>query len=302
MNYKQYLQQRQYATKTIESNQQMLLGYLSWLDREGIEAENVENRDIMGYIQHCQKRGIERVTIQRYLNAVKLFYDFKIMAGTMQINPVQGIQIKGIKRNKLHRILSPEELHRLYNNYDPEYIPQPHGRHPIEHPLIEKRNRVMLGLFAYQGIQTKELYKLETGHIKVRAGQIEIPGTKRSNPRTLQLEPHQVLDVYDYMLEVRPQILQRSKQQTEILLVSPKGGGKISNYITAMLREVRRQGNTIENVQQLRASVIVKWLRMYNLRKVQYMAGHKYVSSTEKYRQNEMQGLQEEINQYHPLG
>ena len=110
---------------------------------------------------------------------------------------------------------------------------------------------------------------------------------------------------------MRPQILARSTHQghrvkyaqnTEALLLSPKGGNQVSNFITSMLRELRRQGHQIDNVQQLRASVIVKWLRMHNLRQVQYMAGHKYESSTEKYRQNEMQGLQEEINQYHPLG
>ena len=32
------------------------------------------------------------------------------------------------------------------------------------------------------------------------------------------------------------------------------------------------------------------------------MAGHKYVSSTESYQQNDLEGLQEEIGKYHPLG
>jgi phage regulator Rha-like protein len=42
------------------------------------------------------------------------------------------------------------------------------------------------------------------------------------------------------------------------------------------------------SAKQLRASVIVKWLKIYNLRKVQYMAGHRYISATEAYRQNEI--------------
>jgi len=54
--------------------------------------------------------------------------------------------------------------------------------------------------------------------------------------------------------------------------------------------------------QQIRASVIVKWVKQYNLRKAQYQAGHRYVSSTEKYLQNEAEGLKQEIEQYHPLG
>jgi integrase/recombinase XerD len=41
---------------------------------------------------------------------------------------------------------------------------------------------------------------------------------------------------------------------------------------------------------------------MYNLRQAQYLAGHRYISSTESYQQNEMEGLSEEVNQFHPLG
>jgi integrase/recombinase XerD len=48
--------------------------------------------------------------------------------------------------------------------------------------------------------------------------------------------------------------------------------------------------------------VIVKWLKLYNLRKVQYLAGHRYISSTESYQQSEMEGLTEEVNKFHPLG
>jgi integrase/recombinase XerD len=58
----------------------------------------------------------------------------------------------------------------------------------------------------------------------------------------------------------------------------------------------------VKNAQQIRASVITKWLKSHNLREVQYLAGHRYISSTESYLQNDMEELIEEINQYHPLG
>jgi site-specific recombinase XerD len=56
------------------------------------------------------------------------------------------------------------------------------------------------------------------------------------------------------------------------------------------------------NAQQIRASVITKWLRIHNLREVQYLAGHRFISSTESFMENDMEGLKEEINQFHPLG
>lgn len=48
--------------------------------------------------------------------------------------------------------------------------------------------------------------------------------------------------------------------------------------------------------------IIAKWLKTHNLREVQYLGGHRYISSTESFLQNDMEELIEEINQYHPLG
>ena len=58
---------------------------------------------------------------------------------------------------------------------------------------------------------------------------------------------------------------------------------------------------TIKNAQQIRASVISNWLKDYNIREVQYMAGHQYISSTERYLQDDLEGLQEMIEKLHPV-
>lgn len=129
-----------------------------------------------------------------------------------------------------------------------------------------------------------------------------MPGGKRSNGRTLQLESHQVLDVYEYVNKIRPEILQRSKENTDLLFVGLEGGKHQSHFVQNVLKRLRKTHLKLENPDQLRASVIVKWLKQYNLREVQYLAGHRYISSTEAYQQSEMEGLSEEVNQFHPLG
>ena len=47
--------------------------------------------------------------------------------------------------------------------------------------------------------------------------------------------------------------------------------------------QARKWNPNLINAKQIRASVITKWLRMYNLREVQYLVGHRYISSTESY-------------------
>lgn len=65
--------------------------------------------------------------------------------------------------------------------------------------------------------------------------------------------------------------------------------------------EIRHPKQTCLTARQVRASVITYWLKNHNLREVQYMAGHKYVSSTERYQLNNLDTLQKKIEEYHPL-
>ena len=69
-----------------------------------------------------------------------------------------------------------------------------------------------------------------------------------------------------------------------------------------MMKPLKAKHEQLLNVKQIRTSVIVKWLKQYNLREVQYKAGHRYISTTESYQQNDIEGLKEEVNQFHPLG
>lgn len=48
----------------------------------------------------------------------------------------------------------------------------------------------------------------------------------------------------------------------------------------------KRDREVVEDVQPWKSSIL----------------GHRYISSTESYQQNEMEGLAEEVNKFHPLG
>jgi integrase/recombinase XerD len=64
---------------------------------------------------------------------------------------------------------------------------------------------------------------------------------------------------------------------------------------------INRYEPRLKSMVQIRASVITNWLQHHNLRETQYMAGHKYVSSTERYRTDNLEDLQKELEKYHPL-
>ena len=68
-----------------------------------------------------------------------------------------------------------------------------------------------------------------------------------------------------------------------------------------MTKEIKKQDSKFINFKQVRTSVITHWLKQYNLRQVQYMAGHRYISSTEAYLVNQTEDLQADIDNYHPF-
>ena len=288
MSFDNYLKGLELSTKSIASCKTAVSLFLNWMKKQAIEPEQGSYADVLAYMKYCQRNGTTQRTIQNYLNMIRHFYDHLIEQKQIEINPVTGIKVQGVKRKSLYHIFKPEELHAIYNSYRDE-------------SLKGKRNNIMLSLLVYQGVKTEELIKLETKDVKLREGKIEIPGGRKSEGRILQLESHQVLGLYDYVNNTRKEIIARSGQQTDKLFVSIEGGDSLDSCMHRLMFWVRRKNKLVMNAKQLRASVIVKWLKMYNLRKVQYLAGHRYISATEVYKQNEMEGLAEEVNRFHPL-
>ena len=104
----------------------------------------------------------------------------------------------------------------------------------------------------------------------------------------------------DYVQEIRKQIIAVSGI-TDKLFVQWRKGENFYGITQRMLLHLRKINSRLKNFDQVRASVITARLRQYDLRKVQYLAGHKYVSSTESYKVNDIDELQGEVTKYHPL-
>ena len=73
------------------------------------------------------------------------------------------------------------------------------------------------------------------------------------------------------------------------------------DFTKNLLIELKKQNKDFKNLSQIRSSYIINLLRKYDIRKVQYMLGFKYVSSVERFQQNDLTDLQEKLEMYHPL-
>ncbi|QYS85986.1 hypothetical protein JJC03_13225 [Flavobacterium oreochromis] len=88
---------------------------------------------------------------------------------------------------------------------------------------------------------------------------------------------------------------------TDNLFTSNYGNTNISNVLKKLSDELKLINYNYQNAIQIRNSVIVNWLKQNNLRKTQYLAGDRYISSTERYQQDNLEELHEMINTFHPI-
>jgi len=116
----------------------------------------------------------------------------------------------------------------------------------------------------------------------------------------MNLASHQVYELMDYVHEIRKQFI-KSNETTDKVFITWNNGMNFYSITQMMLQHLRKINSRIKNLDQIRASVITGWLRVFDIRKVQYLAGHKYVSSTEDYKANVIDELQDDVTKYHPL-
>jgi len=296
-----YLLRKNYSNATIESFISDVRRFKAWLEKENIEIENISYNDMTSYLQSFG--NIAQHTKGCYLRGVKKYFNFLVQKEELTDNPAEFIQLKGLKRKTLYDILNRQELDKLYNSYTlPDEQSKDKNQNWFKAKVVaQKRNKVILGLMLYQSLDTKDLKLLTVNDVKLREGKIFIPGTRRSNERELKLEALQIIDLMEYLLKTRNEIIQLTGKQSAQLFISIGTSERFANIMVYLVKRLQQLNKKVTSAKQLKASVIVHWLKLYNLRQVQYMAGHRYVSSTESFLVNEMDEMIEDIDKYHPI-
>jgi integrase/recombinase XerD len=91
------------------------------------------------------------------------------------------------------------------------------------------------------------------------------------------------------------------QQKSERLFTGRKDIENLQNTLLHLNHALRRIDPKVKHAIQVRQSTITEWLKEKDLRTVQYMAGHRYVSSTERYKVSNLEDLKEALNKYHLL-
>jgi len=286
---KNYLESR-YTKGTVKRYYSDILTYLNAVTRA--KAETAKYSDIVDYIESLRKKYDNPETIKVNLQAIKKYYNYLNYTKQRKTHPCRNLNLKD-KQNRdiqLQDLFKTEELEQLMNRKE-RYKNQKY------------RNQILISLLIYQGLTTGEIIKIELKDIDLEKGEIYIKSTHRSNSRTLKLKPKQIMIFYKYINEIRTELILKSNLKTDKFLLTKLGTIETGNSFKNLFKPFKMLfPNRNLHAKTIRQSVIANLLKQgTDLRKVQYFAGHKFIGSTEKYRQTGIEELKAGIEKYHPL-
>jgi site-specific recombinase XerD len=292
MTYIEYLQQQGYSITTIQGVERQAELFIQWCKKQRTTTSEIDYKTTLKYIKYLHAKGNSKKTVNHKLSSLKIYFGYLMQEAYRVDNPLENTVVKGVVRTINHNLLSSDELEDLYYSYPTQ------NTKDNNHLLSKKRNKMIVGLLVYQGVSTTDLSFLKTEHLHLHKGKLYVPSTSRSNARELELKPWQIMEAIEYINQVRPELQCKYKNNSEDLFIS---NARFSSVTAGIAQNLKKTNQKFSDVKQLRASVIVNWLKQYNIRKVQYYAGHRYISSTEKYLQDDLENLHEIVNTLHPI-
>jgi len=293
MSFDVYRYKSGYSAKSIRVQNSHINRFLGWCINQSIHPETITYSQVLQFIDSERERGILNQSIIREINSIRIYFDYLLEMGLVKHNIIRRVRIRQEGRKMLPEVLPAEKLDHIYLDFA-NLSPWEHRTRTAK--LLHQRNTVIFSLLVYQGLESGETGKLETNHIHLTEGKIYVPSTRKSNARTLKLQSNQVIPIKTYLEKTRPGLMEN--QEPSAYLFTTR---KHSDMICRILRQARKLHPDITGSRQIRASVIMNWLKTDNIRQVQYMAGHKSIRSTEQYRKHDLTDLTRQLELFHPM-
>ena len=263
---------------------------MSWVGGEE-RALTADYARLVGYVAVLRKRYDRPATLGRILCSIKAYYRYLSESGQRADHPASGLRLRDGARPRVQPqdLMSSGELALLLRP------------RPERYPLLAHRNAVIIGLLVYQALTVREIATLRCHHLDLTAATVTVPATRQTSGRTLPLAAPQAMQLIAYLNEDRPLLL---RDETDRLILTSRGTperGDGIRYLVETLRPLLPHKRLTPTT--IRQSVIAQKLKEgKGLRQVQVFAGHKWISTTEGYRENNLAELRLAVERFHPLG
>ena len=290
MELTEYLRQK-YSERSVAGYRYGVERYVAAV---GGEAASVvaDYATILDYVAGLRRQKRRARTLKNYVFAVKIYYHYLRDTGRRDDHPCLRLRLRdAVDRSiRIDELYTPEELVALLDG----------GGSKIAG--LTGRNRVITGLLVHQALLVSEIVTLEVGDVDLAAAAVYVRPSVGNRARTLPLVAGQIMALHDYTERDRP-LLVGQHPDCGRLIISRFGRPLEGHGISRLLNGpgFAQQGKRFLPLR-IRQSVIAQKLRAgHDLRAVQVFAGHRQISSTEAYRQDDLEKLRTGIARHHPL-
>ncbi|HTA81475.1 MAG TPA: tyrosine-type recombinase/integrase [Bacteroidia bacterium] len=285
--FRSYMQEKGYTKEAVKGYGNSMRNYLAINPK----ANSYEYCDVLSSIEQKAYRPLTISARKTILIYIKKYYDFLLDTGRRDDHPCRQLNLKGrIDKTVIHSdLFTMAELELMFKR---------EGKYK---KLIPK-NKAIISLLLYQGMTVAEIIRLKVSDIDLDAGIISITGGQLLTSRRLEIKPKQYGILHDYINTGRKRLLKCKTDSFAIGLTGLPDALDNTRKLLKSLKPLYPDKNL--NAMAIRDSVICYWLNECKipLEQVQLMAGHRWISCTERYVQVSTEEQKEILKKYHPLG
>ena len=192
--YMKYLsEKRNVSAGGIDYTVRKLKVFTEWL--EGRAHKEVQLTTVKEFIQHKRAQGLKDTTLNKFLYAIRYFFDFLIAEGLVKknTNPAQQLRIKGHQYEK-RQALTEAELKQVIDYLEQE-VYQTKNAEQISNMIVHfraRRDLCLLLWFVLYGLRLSEMagIRLDDIDFEKRSIRIQAKGNRqvRNKYRTILIE------------------------------------------------------------------------------------------------------------------
>ena len=268
----------------------LLKNYTHWLETKHLTMAETEYSHLMDFVGELQRQNKSVFHINRTLQVISHYYAYHQLP-----NIAQTTRIKGVPRGLPQHLLEEKTLNQIYEVL--EATPSKKRHYAYSDQLI-------LGLIIYQALDMQEFLNIELQDLQLEKGQIYVREGRHKRSRIIALQGAQVLKLHTFVEQIRPELL--TQRSDKLFAPQADAYNLLHGQFKQLSKKVKAQAQEkldlkIHKISQLRHSRIAIWTKEEGLRKAQYLAGFRRVSSAERYQQAHLEDLKAQIRLHHPL-
>lgn len=272
--YLEYLDvQRNFSEHTIDSYRRDITKFLSFVEDEGYNFQQVDLVLIRNFLIHEKRSGISSRSNKRRIVACRKFYDYLLKEHIVSNNPF--LLVNSIKVNNLPpQVLYEQELDKLF------------AYNASRTDFLANRDKALVELLFASGLRVSELIQITTQDVLSKQRILKIigkGGKQRLVPYSIRAEKAIKL----YLDECRPEIIKKNPQaNSNFLFLNSRGEPLTTRGVEYILAKIDEKAGTNLKLHPhtLRHTFATYLLDQgADLRTIQELLGHSSLNTTQVY-------------------